>query len=85
MYYVYVLKSDTTGKHYIGSTGDLKTRLKQHKNNVTRSIKNRGSYKLIYTETFTTCKEARKREKTIKLFKGNRQFKRLIKTNSSMV
>ena len=85
MYYVYVLKSDTTGKHYIGSTGDLNTRLKQHNNNVTRSIKNRGPYKLVHTETFTTCKEARQREKVIKLFKGNRQFKRLINTNSSVV
>ncbi|MDP2918981.1 MAG: GIY-YIG nuclease family protein, partial [Dehalococcoidia bacterium] len=30
MFYVYILQSEKSGRYYIGSTGDIPTRLAQH-------------------------------------------------------
>ena len=77
VYYVYVLRNDQD-KHYIGSTGDIKLRIKQHNQNCVTATKNRGPYSLVYQEQFTNKTEARKRENEIKSFKGNSVFKRLL-------
>ena len=79
MYYVYILQSKTTGKHYIGSTNDPDRRLKEHNGNQTISLKNKGPFVIIYKETFTTLRLARKRESEIKSYKGGNAFKKLIK------
>jgi len=69
---VYVLKSETTGKRYIGMTSkDPKDRLEDHnikKSN--KSTKNVGPYTLIYFESgyCKTC--ALKRELFLKSGKG---------------
>ena len=77
-YYVYVIKSSKTGRHYVGSTKDIKQRLKQHNNNKTRSLKNKGPFQAIHTEQYNTLSEARKREIQIKKYKGGMAFKKLI-------
>lgn len=79
MYTVYVLKSLSTSKHYIGYTSDLEKRLKEHNQGKTKSTKDKGSYKLIYTERFKIKQEAYKRERQIKSYKGGNAFKELIK------
>jgi len=78
MYFVYILRSILSGKHYVGCTNNPERRLKEHNNNKTRSLKNRGPFKLIYKEEFDNLSEARKRERIIKSYKGGNAFKRLI-------
>ncbi len=85
MHYVYILESIKTGKHYTGIANNVEARLKQHNDNITRSTKNKGPYKVIHSEIFATRKEATHRERQIKRFKGNRQFKRLINKQAPIV
>ena len=79
MHYVYILKNQQ-GKHYIGVTNNLESRLKQHNQNCVTSTKNRGPYKLVYKEVFVDKSVALKRENEIKKFKGNNVFRRLLET-----
>jgi len=78
MYFVYILKGRKTGSHYIGSCGSIETRLQDHNSNQVRSTKNKGPYELIYKEEFASKREALKREKQIKSYKGGRFFKKLV-------
>ena len=41
MWYVYILRSEIDGKIYIGSTNDLKRRVKQHNSGLVNSTKYR--------------------------------------------
>lgn len=78
MFFVYIIESEKTGRHYIGSCGNIEARLKDHNSNQVRSTKNKGSYRLIHKEEFASRRDALKREKRIKSYKGGRSFKKLI-------
>ena len=60
MYYVYVLKIKY-GKLYIGYTGDLRRRLKEHKTKIPE---------LIYYEAYKNKEDATKRERQLKHYKS---------------
>ena len=62
MYHVYILKSERNGKHYIGYTEDLETRLLAHNSGKVRSTKAYKPYKLIYKEEYEDKNIARNRE-----------------------
>jgi len=79
MFFVYIIRSIKTKKYYVGCTNNIERRLKEHNNNKTFSLKNRGPFELIYKEEYSTLKEARKREKEIKSYKGGNAFKRLLR------
>ena len=74
MFTVYVLYSRNFDKIYIGYTGDLENRLLSHNKLATKgwTIKFRP-WEIIYTEEYSTKKEAIKREKELKSFQG-REF-----------
>ncbi|MBI5079374.1 GIY-YIG nuclease family protein [Candidatus Wolfebacteria bacterium] len=78
MFYTYILKSLKNGKFYIGYTGNLLKRLERHNAGYANYTKNRGPFKMVYSETFATRIEAIKREKQIKNYKGGDEFKKLI-------
>ncbi len=78
MWYVYILKSVSFNKYYIGYTADLDKRLLEHNSGKTKSIKAYLPYKLIYSEKFATKSDAYKRERQIKRYKGGSAFKKLI-------
>lgn len=80
MYIVYILKSQTNNKHYIGSTKDLEERLQRHNQGRNKWTKRHKPWEVIYTEEYDTKKEAQKREKQIKSYKGGNAFKKLINT-----
>ena len=70
MFYMYILQSEKNGYFYIGSTKEISVRLSQHNSGMTISTRNRRPWKLIYSETFDTLSEARKREQQIKSWKS---------------
>ena len=67
---LYILKSKTVKKRYIGITNNLNRRLKQHSQQGTTVNKLLGDFELVHTETFSNYKEARIREKFFKSGKG---------------
>lgn len=68
MYYLYLLKSQKDHKLYIGYTHRLNNRLKQHNDGKVFSTKGRRPFKIVYYEAYASEKDARKREKNLKLF-----------------
>ncbi|MDP8212761.1 MAG: GIY-YIG nuclease family protein [Candidatus Zapsychrus exili] len=81
MYYVYLLQSkEKIDKFYLGSTNDLKRRLKEHNDKKCISSKAYASWGLIYCEAFNSEKDARNREKALKHHgKGMSELKRRLK------
>ncbi len=66
MSYVYILKSKKDNKCYIGSTNDLKNRIKLHNGVKVFSTKHRLPLVLVYYEAYLSEKDARKREQALK-------------------
>jgi len=62
MFYLYILKSRSSGRYYIGCTSDLNKRLSQHNHGGTKSTKPYRPWFLIYSESFENRSEAMKRE-----------------------
>lgn len=79
MFYVYILKSQKTGRFYIGSTSDLEKRILAHNKGSNKSTKYGRPWELIYTENCTDKKGAWLRENQIKKYKSGEAFKKLIK------
>ena len=67
MFYVYILKSKKDHQLYIGSTNDLRRRLKEHNSGDIFSTKPRRPFELIYYEAYVAEKDARRRESNLKL------------------
>lgn len=79
MNYLYLIKSLGKNWVYIGSTRNLKLRLKEHNSGKIRSTKFYKPFELLYYEAYNTYTLARKRE--LELKKNGQQkeilFKRL--------
>ena len=70
MFYVYLLKSETTNKAYVGFTTDLKQRYESHNAGHNKSTKSGVPWILIYYEAYKDESSARIREKKLKQY-GN--------------
>ncbi|MFA5308905.1 MAG: GIY-YIG nuclease family protein [Dehalococcoidales bacterium] len=70
MFFAYVLYSDSAGKFYIGSTRNVTHRLAVHNRRSVTSTKAFCPWKLVYSESFSTLSEARRRELEIKSWKN---------------
>jgi len=57
MFYTYILKKGENSSFYIGYTGDLRRRIKQH-----------GPCELLYYEAYLTKKQAMEREGKLKQY-----------------
>ena len=81
-HYVYVIKSSATGRIYIGSTRNVRQRLKLHNSGVTVSTRKRGPWNLELVEEYPTRSLAEKREAFLKSGEGRRvlRFKGIIQT-----
>jgi len=67
-YYVYILRT-SSNTLYIGQTNNLEKRLRENKNKSSKSakyIRYFNSFKLVYSELFSTRQEAMKREWQLK-------------------
>jgi putative endonuclease len=72
MYFTYVLYSKTLSKRYVGSTGSIEKRLKEHNAGKSRFTKGGIPWYLIYKESFVTLSDARKRESFLKSGQGRK-------------
>ena len=72
MFYVYILRSLSTGRSYIGSTDHLLRRFTEHALNQEIATRNRGPWEMIYWDSFETLSEARKTESYFKTGAGYR-------------
>src|SRR5208282_268363 len=78
MYCLYILQSEASGRYYVGQTKELSTRLAYHNANYSKSLKNRGPWKLVYSENYSTRAEAMQRERQIKAWKDRTMIARLV-------
>ena len=81
MFFVYVLKSKKDGHCYVGSTSDLKKRFREHNAGMVQSTQARIPFEIVYFEGYRSEKDARIREKKLKL--RSRAFEQLRKRISS--
>jgi len=75
---VYILVSETTGSYYIGQSQDVIARLAYHNSNYSKSLKNRGPWRLIHEEQYLTRAAAMRRERQIKSWKDRAMIERLV-------
>ena len=80
MYIVYVLKSEN-GKLYKGLTNNLNRRLSEHKRGHTITTSKINNLQVVYTESYNTFEEARKREKYFKSAVGRKFIKRALSSS----
>lgn len=78
MFTTYVLQNVVSKRFYIGSTNNIERRLEEHNRGQTRSTKQKGRWILIHKEQYSTRKEAKKRERMIKSYKGGNAFKKMV-------
>ena len=79
MFFVYIIRSLSSNKYYIGSTDNKERRLNEHNLGFSKYTKNKGPWIIVYDEKFMTLAEARKREKQIKNWKKRKSIEKLIK------
>ena len=78
LHIVYVLKSLSSQKSYVGMTIELDRRLAQHNAGQHSYTKRHLPWEIVYTETFKTLIEARAREKYLKSASGRRFLKKKV-------
>ena len=83
MFYVYVLKSQMDGRFYIGSTQDVRERLRRHNEGRVKSTRPYRPYLLVYTEEFKSRGEAVLREKELKRRKSHQSINNLMRDKKS--
>ena len=84
MYYVYALVSNKRKRIYVGLTGDLKSRIREHNLGKTKSTKYYKPWTLLYFEKLNTRVAARNREKKLKSGYGKEFLKNLVYKKSEI-
>ena len=77
-FHVYILQSQTTNRYYIGQSKDLRERVAYHNANYSKALRNRGPWRLVYSESYATRSEAVRRERYIKSQKDRSFIERLL-------
>jgi putative endonuclease len=81
-FWVYILQSETTGKPYIGQTSDLEKRLLRHNSDESGSNRfthrQKGPWRLIYSEEMKSRSQAMRQEKYLKSGHGREWIKKHI-------
>ena len=75
-YFVYVIRSEQTGRLYKGMTENLESRLAAHNARKVRSTKAYVPWVLVHQEEYKTEDEARRRELFLKSGYGREFLKR---------
>jgi putative endonuclease len=83
MFYVYIIRSRSLQRYYVGSTQNIDHRLQEYNVRKSKSTRAGVPWELVHTEKFATCSEAVQRERKIKArgigrYLSNLENKRLI-------
>jgi putative endonuclease len=78
MFYLYVLKSQKTGRRYVGSCEDLDDRLRRHNAGESKATKHGIPWTLLHTESFLTRNKAMERERYYKTGRGRDELDALL-------
>jgi putative endonuclease len=81
MFHTYVLRSELTGRLYIGSASDLRRRIDEHNAGLATATKNRGPWRLVRSEEYPTRSLAVRRERYLKTGKGRQELTHLLEGN----
>jgi len=74
---MYILRSISTGRFYVGHTEYLPQRLQEHNNGRTPSTRGRRPWELYYAQEYPTRAEAARRERQIKGMKNRSRIEQL--------
>lgn len=77
-YFLYILKSQKDDKLYVGYTGNLNRRFKEHNDGRVNVTKHRRPFKLIYFEGYLNQQDATAREKFFKTGWGRTHLKKVL-------
>ena len=82
MFYCYVLRSQKTGRRYVGSCENLAVRLRRHNAGDSKATRHGVPWVLLLSEAFGTRSEAAKREQYFKTGRGRRELDKLLAERS---
>jgi putative endonuclease len=77
MFHVYVLKSEKTGRRYVGSCENLETRLRRHNLGHSKATRHGVPWSLVHTEMFCHRADATRRERYYKSGRGRDELDQL--------
>jgi putative endonuclease len=76
--YLYILRSKTNARFYIGSTTDLNRRLEEHNLGKTKYTKATGPYELVFKQEYPFLIQARKAEMWLKSMKSRTLLEKIV-------
>ena len=78
MFHCYVLRSQKTGRRYVGSCENLAERIRRHNAAHSKATKHGVPWGLVHSETFLTRSEAAQCERYYKTGRGRDQLDKTI-------
>jgi len=82
MHFVYILKSTSASKTYVGLTDNISRRIEEHNSGASSFTKKYLPWEMIYHEKCDNLQSARKREKYFKSASGRKLLKDIYKWHS---
>jgi len=76
MFYCYVLRSQKTGRRYVGSCENLTERIRRHNAGDSKATKHGAPLVLVHSESFASRPEAARRERYYKTGRGRDELDR---------
>ena len=77
-FFVYILRSERSGRFYIGHTENIEKRLLEHNTGRVAATRSKGPWELVYSQSFATRSEAARRETQVKQMKSRIWIERLV-------
>ncbi|MCF7845741.1 MAG: GIY-YIG nuclease family protein [Candidatus Peribacteraceae bacterium] len=77
--FVYILESENCDRFYIGSSQNPEKRLSEHNSGKTTSLKNKGPWKIVFRQKYSTNQKARAIEAKLKKMKNRKILERIIR------
>ena len=78
MFHCYVLRSQKTGRRYVGSCEDPHDRIRRHNSSESKATKHGAPWVLVHSESFATGSEAAKREQYFKTGRGRDELDNFV-------
>lgn len=79
--FVYILRSQTSHKYYIGCSVDPKRRLDEHNSGENFSTRGRGPWQLVYLKAFACLSNARQYERKLKQKKSSKYIDWMVRAS----